>query len=71
MFAVSDTYEDIFKERARQYHYAMATYPNARNEEFVALFKGLAPFSENENIADLPSGGGYLSQYLSVPGIYS
>jgi SAM-dependent methyltransferase len=64
MFAMSDTYKDLFKERANKYHYAMTRYPKAREEEFLALFKGLRPICVEDKIADLPAGGGYLREYL-------
>ncbi|WP_143593671.1 bifunctional 2-polyprenyl-6-hydroxyphenol methylase/3-demethylubiquinol 3-O-methyltransferase UbiG [Synechococcus sp. 1G10] len=57
-------YGDIFLERGRQYHSAMARFPRARDREFSQLFSRF-PLGEGENIVDVPSGGGYLSDFLA------
>lgn len=58
-----DTYAEIFKERAREYHHAMRASPNARASEFQAV---LEPIREGRPglVCDMPSGGGYLAAYL-------
>lgn len=58
-----DTYADIFKKRARDYHRAMKACPEARNSEFHAV---LEPIRKGRPglVCDMPSGGGYLARYL-------
>src|SRR5947208_15391878 len=58
-----DTYAEIFEQRAADYHYAMRQCPRARDAEFLAV---LAPLREVSSglICDMPSGGGYLADYL-------
>lgn len=58
-----DSYRDIFNRRAASYHHAMATWPRARDEEFRTLLS-LADIGPGHSVADLHSGGGYLSWYL-------
>lgn len=55
-------YSAIFAQRARQYHYAMQTYPDARNAEFRAALQALPV--DAVDILDVPSGGGYLQRHL-------
>ncbi len=58
-----DTYAEIFEKRAADYHYAMRQSPRARDAEFVAV---LDPIREAPSglVCDMPSGGGYLADYL-------
>jgi SAM-dependent methyltransferase len=58
-----DSYAEIFAERGFSYHRAMAECPRARDAEFHAV---LEPLSGRTNglLCDLPSGGGYLAEYL-------
>ncbi|MEP7129500.1 MAG: class I SAM-dependent methyltransferase [Sphingomicrobium sp.] len=62
-----DTYAEIFAKRAADYHHAMRQSPRARDAEFNAV---LDPLRERPLglICDMPSGGGYLADYL-WPGI--
>ena len=55
-------YSAIFAQRARQYHHAMQTHPDARNAEFRAALQGLPATAVD--ILDVPSGGGYLGRHL-------
>lgn len=58
-----DTYIDIFTERARAYHMAMTTSPDARAAEFGALIEPIADAPAGL-VCDIPSGGCYLPRYL-------
>jgi SAM-dependent methyltransferase len=60
---VFDTYADIFAKRASEYHHAMRRSPHARDAEFIAV---LDPIREASSglVCDMPSGGGYLADYL-------
>ncbi len=58
-------YSEIFRARARQYHTAMQTFPQARDAEFLALLEDLPATAMD--VLDVPSGGGYLSGYLPSP----
>ncbi|MEM6423868.1 MAG: class I SAM-dependent methyltransferase [Cyanobacteria bacterium P01_H01_bin.119] len=63
-----DTYTDIFNQRGQLYHQAMVEYPLARQAEFetaIALLK----LSPHLTICDVPSGGGYLQEFVTVPDI--
>jgi hypothetical protein len=55
-------YKNIFRHRGQSYDLAMNDYPNARNQEFYALF-ARCPINHNETILDVPSLGGYLKKY--------
>jgi hypothetical protein len=57
-------YEEIFHQRGHLYDRAMQSWPDARRNEFLELFKA-TPLKKNETILDIPSGGGYLKNYLS------
>lgn len=59
-------YSAIFERRGHEYHLAMQLAPNARRLEFETLFK-MQPVRPGEVIFDIPSGGGYLADYISVP----
>jgi len=58
-----DTYTDIFAERAGDYHAAMKRFPRAREAEFRAVLEPLADAATGL-VCDMPSGGGYLADYL-------
>lgn len=58
-----DTYADIFKKRAGEYHHAMKAFPNARDREFEATLEPIRA-SRPGLVCDMPSGGGYLANYL-------
>lgn len=64
MFGTSH-YKDIFNQRAALYHEAMHFLPHARDQEFITLLS-LADLQPNQAIIDMPSGGGYLAQYMPV-----
>lgn len=59
-------YSAIFERRGHEYHLAMQQSPAARRLEFETLF-GEQPLAPGETLFDIPSGGGYLAQYLDVP----
>ena len=59
-----DQYQDIFDQRGHAYHEAMERFPDARREEFEAVIDFIRP-RPGERIIDLPSGGGYLADYLA------
>lgn len=58
-----DTYAEIFEQRASEYHHAMKACPRARDAEFQAV---LEPLHDRPAglVCDMPSGGGYLADYL-------
>jgi len=56
-------YAEIFAARANQYNLAMQACPRARDAEFLAIVQDLP--TEAIDLLDVPSGGGYLSAYLS------
>ena len=56
-------YQKIFEKRANDYHWAMQKYPNVRVHEFENLISNF-DFSNIKNVLDIPSGGGYLKNYL-------
>lgn len=58
-----DTYAQIFEKRAGEYHHAMRTSPRARDSEFHAVLEPLRDLSVGV-VCDMPSGGGYLADYL-------
>jgi SAM-dependent methyltransferase len=64
---VFDTYAEIFEKRAAEYHYAMRQSPRARDAEFVAVLDPIR-HAASGLICDMPSGGGYLADYL-WPGV--
>lgn len=59
-------YSAIFERRGHEYHLAMQQSPDARRVEFEMLFDQ-HPLVSGETLFDIPSGGGYLAQYLGVP----
>ena len=58
-----DKYSKIFDKRGGQYHQAMAEQPNVRAEEFNNIVK-IADLKEGMSVFDIPSGGGYLFDYI-------
>jgi SAM-dependent methyltransferase len=62
-----DTYAEIFERRAREYHFAMKQWPTAREAEFKSVLEPLADVADGL-LCDMPSGGGYLADYLR-PGL--
>lgn len=58
-----ETYQQIFDQRAGWYHEAMGLCPKARANEFAAALE-LAELTDGMKIADMPSGGGYLLDFL-------
>jgi SAM-dependent methyltransferase len=58
-----DPYEEIFEKRGHLYHKAMTLYPEARREEFDNIIK-LAQIRHGHIICDIPSGGGYLKNFI-------
>lgn len=58
-----DTYAQIFAKRAGEYHHAMKSLPRARDAEFHAVLEPIRDTSSGI-VCDMPSGGGYLADYL-------
>ena len=58
-----DTYAEIFERRAGAYHSAMRGWPNARDAEFHAVLDPIRDAPDGL-VFDMPSGGGYLADYL-------
>ena len=58
-----DTYAEIFERRAHEYHFAMKQWPNARDAEFRSVVEPLGGGATGL-VCDMPSGGGYLADYL-------
>ncbi|GGD63976.1 hypothetical protein [Lacimicrobium alkaliphilum] len=61
-----NTYQEIFNNRAWSYHQAMQSAPDARRLEFEIALDYLQP-GTGQSIVDMPSGGGYLKQYIQDP----
>lgn len=59
-----DTYEEIFNKRAASYHRAMENNPSVRRDEFLWAVQYLE-IAHRNIICDVPSGGGYLKDYIS------
>ena len=57
-----DTYAEIFAERARSYHSAMA-HPDARKAEFRCVLDPLDALPGGI-LCDMPAGGGYLAHHV-------
>ena len=57
------SYADIFDQRGKDYHQAMARFPVARAQEFEKII-GLADLHSGQCICDIPSGGGYLAEWI-------
>jgi SAM-dependent methyltransferase len=60
---VFDTYAQIFAKRAGEYHHAMRVSPRARDAEFLAVLDPIRTRPAGI-VCDMPSGGGYLADYL-------
>ncbi|KEI71717.1 methyltransferase domain-containing protein [Endozoicomonas elysicola] len=60
---MSSQYADAFEQRGHPYDQAMQRFPDSRNFEFIHLFDQI-DLTKARRILDLPSGGGYLSQFL-------
>jgi SAM-dependent methyltransferase len=56
-------YNTLFQSRANDYHLAMQEYPHVRINEFNLLI-ATTDFSDVKMVLDVPSGGGYLKNYL-------
>jgi len=63
-----ESYADIFDQRGQRYHQAMVDYPLARQAEFAVVLD-LLDLSAHSILCDAPSGGGYLRNFISVPGV--
>jgi SAM-dependent methyltransferase len=64
---VFDSYAEIFEQRAAEYHHAMRHSPRARDPEFLAVLEPIRDATTGL-VCDMPSGGGYLAEYL-WPGV--
>lgn len=62
-----DSYDEIFDHRGEAYHHAMSLFPKARHQEFQIAVDSLA-LNPGDVLCDVPSGGGYLQEYLP-PGL--
>jgi ubiquinone/menaquinone biosynthesis C-methylase UbiE len=60
---VFETYEAIFNRRGEEYHRAMRLVPDARRREFVLALNHVG-VRHGEVLCDVPSGGGYLVEFL-------
>lgn len=58
-----ETYSQIFSKRASEYHCAMRLSPRARDAEFLAVLEPIRDLAPGL-VCDMPSGGGYLADYL-------
>lgn len=58
-------YSAIFERRGHEYHLAMQLARDARRREFELLFEA-QPLDSGETLFDIPSGGGYLTDYISA-----
>ena len=58
-----DTYAEIIEKRAHEYHHAMKASPRARDAEFNAVLDPIRDAGPGL-VCDMPSGGGYLADYL-------
>jgi SAM-dependent methyltransferase len=58
-----EDYKDIFNQRGKYYHQAMIEFSSAREEEFYHVLN-IADISEGNIICDVPSGGGYLNNFV-------
>ena len=58
-----ETYTALFNQRGHLYHQAMKAFPDARKAEFNAVISWL-DLSAGMSICDVPSGGGYLSNFI-------
>jgi SAM-dependent methyltransferase len=56
-------YARIFDARGQSYHEAMLRFPRARDEEFQLVVQALTA-RPGLRVADIPSGGGYLKEYV-------
>ena len=61
-------YADIFQVRGQQHAEAFRRFPESVREEVNAILALAAP-QPNEICLDLPAASGFLSRYLSVPGV--
>ena len=59
-----DTYSTLFDARGHLYHQAMKDFPAAREAEFDTVIDWL-DLTAGMSICDVPSGGGYLSNYIT------
>jgi len=61
-----DSYKEIFNKRGNSYNAAMFDCPNARQNEFNQIIE-LAEISAGQLVLDIPSGGGYLKNFINAP----
>lgn len=59
-----ETYSTLFDARGHLYHQAMKDFPAARKAEFDTVIDWL-DLTSGMSICDVPSGGGYLSNYIT------
>lgn len=63
------TYSEIFQRRAQAHDDAFRLYPDACRHEVTRLLD-LAQLQPGDVLLDLPSAGGFLSQYVTVPDVH-
>ena len=63
------TYREIFQRRAQAHDDAFRLYPDACRFEVTRLLD-LAQLQPGEVLLDLPSAGGFLSRYVTVPDVH-
>jgi SAM-dependent methyltransferase len=60
----ASSYSEIFELRGQLYHQAMQRFPDARAQEFLHVLAE-ARIAPHMTVVDVPSGGAYISRYLS------
>lgn len=61
-----ESYKEIFNQRGSSYNAAMIDCPDARQNEFNLILE-LAEILEGHLVLDIPSGGGYLKNFIKPP----
>ncbi|WP_187148409.1 class I SAM-dependent methyltransferase [Thioalkalivibrio sulfidiphilus] len=56
-------YSEVFNHRGQPYDMAMQLQPMARSQEFIQVIERAA-LLPGKRVADIPAGGGYLSDFL-------
>jgi ubiquinone/menaquinone biosynthesis C-methylase UbiE len=66
---VNSSYKDVFRKRAQSHDDAFRIYPEACKEEVENCLK-FAKLKPGDVLLDIPSAGGFLSSYLTIPNIH-
>ena len=64
--SIPESYSSIFNRRGQHYHQAMVDYPHARRSEFETVLD-LLDIQPGMVMCDVPSGGCYVSDFISIP----